>query len=87
MTEPNGLVVRTTDRSDLVPIVANWLWQEFWRQRGYTRDHVHGLVAAAVAEVGPPQTFVLLINGEPVGTASLVAHDLVSCVVDSAANL
>jgi GNAT superfamily N-acetyltransferase len=28
------------------------------------------------AETGPTQTFILLIDGEPVGTASLVAHDL-----------
>jgi hypothetical protein len=26
--------------------------------------------------VGPPQTFVLLVNEQPVGTASLVAHDM-----------
>jgi GNAT superfamily N-acetyltransferase len=33
-------------------------------------------VAASVSSSGPPQTFVLLVDDRPVGTASLVAHDL-----------
>ena len=76
MTATNKLVVRTTDRPDLVPLVAHWLWEAFWRTDGYPLRHVHGVVAAATAPVGPPQTFVMLVDGEPVGTASLVAHDL-----------
>jgi GNAT superfamily N-acetyltransferase len=76
MTAATEDVVRTAADPDLVPIVARWLWEAFWRTDGYPLHHVHGLVGAANAEVGPPQTFVLLIDGEPVGTASLVAHDL-----------
>jgi GNAT superfamily N-acetyltransferase len=69
-------IVRTADRPDLLPVVAGWLWQEFWRRGGYTLDHVQTVFARSTAEVGPQQTFVLLIDGEPVGTASLVEHDL-----------
>jgi GNAT superfamily N-acetyltransferase len=76
MTTASKLVVRTSDRPDLVPLIAHWLWQAFWRTDGYPLRHVHGLVAAATAPVGPPQTFVMLVDGEPVGTASLIAHDL-----------
>src|ERR1700732_2804575 len=76
MTATSKLVVRTADRPDLVPLVAHWLWQAFWRTDGYPLCHVHGLVAAATAPVGPPQTFVMLVDGEPVGQSSLVAQDL-----------
>jgi GNAT superfamily N-acetyltransferase len=69
------LVVRTADHPELVPVVARWVWEAFWREGGYPLDHVLGLVGASVANLGPPQTFVLLIDGKPVGTASLVAQD------------
>jgi GNAT superfamily N-acetyltransferase len=59
-----------------VPVVARWLWEEFSRQSGRPLKHVQERLAASTAACGPPQTFVLLVDGEPVGTASLVAHDL-----------
>ena len=31
-------ITRTADRPDLVPIVARWLWHEFWQHDGYTLD-------------------------------------------------
>jgi GNAT superfamily N-acetyltransferase len=71
-----AVIVRTADRPDLVPVVARWLWEEFSRQSGRPLEHVHERIAASTAGSGPPQTFVLLIDDEPVGTASLVGHDL-----------
>jgi GNAT superfamily N-acetyltransferase len=59
-----------------VPVVARWLWEEFSRQSGRPLEQVHERIAASTATCGPPQTFVLLVDDEPVGTASLVAHDL-----------
>ena len=70
------LIVRIADRPDLVPIVAGWLWHEWWHQDGYTLEQTHDAVAASVSPSGPPQSFVLLVDGKPIGTASLVAHDL-----------
>lgn len=70
------MIVRTADRPDLVPVVACWLWHEFWQHGGHTLGHVRNIVAASTAETGPQQTFVLLVADVPVGTASLVAHDL-----------
>ena len=70
------LVVRIADRPDLLPIVAGWLWHEWWHQDGYTLEQTHDAVAASVSPSGPPQSFVLMIDGKPIGTASLVVHDL-----------
>lgn len=69
-------IVKIVDRPDLVQTVADWLWQEFWRQDGYSLADTHLAVAASIARLGPQQTFVLLVDGEPVGTASLTAEDL-----------
>ena len=69
-------VVTTLERTDLVPIVARWLWEAFWQRRGASLAAVHDLVAASRARLGPPQCFVRLDAGVPVGTASLVARDL-----------
>ena len=71
-----NLIVRIADRPDLVPTVADWLWHEWWRDAGETLEATRNAVAASVSPSGPPQTFVLLVDGEPVGTASLVGHDL-----------
>jgi GNAT superfamily N-acetyltransferase len=73
---PDLRMVRTGDRPDLIPTVVDWLWEAFWRPNGHPLELVRDLVAASVAEIGPPQTFVLLADGAPVGTAALVAHDL-----------
>jgi GNAT superfamily N-acetyltransferase len=75
-TEARELIVRIADRPDLVSILGEWLWHEWWRDAGYTLEQTRSGVAASVSHSGPPQTFVLLADGKPVGTASLVAHDL-----------
>lgn len=69
-------VVAIADRPDLAPTVSGWLWVAFWRDAGSTRAEVNALVARATARRGPPQCFVLLVDGIPVGTASLAAADL-----------
>jgi GNAT superfamily N-acetyltransferase len=69
-------MTNVADRPDLVPTVANWLWHAFWRHDGYTLEQTEVEIAASIARSGPPQTFVLLVDREPVGTASLAAQDL-----------
>lgn len=69
-------IVMISDRPDLVPIVADWLWSEFWQHDGYTFEDTRATVAASTAPIGPSQTFILIVNGQPVGTASLAADDL-----------
>ncbi len=36
MTGAMERIVRMADRPNLVPVVAGWLWDIFWRQGGYT---------------------------------------------------
>jgi len=68
--------VTIADRPDLIPTVVGWLWKEFWCYDGYSVEDTRIVVTAAIARSGPPQTFVTLANGSPVGTASLAAEDL-----------
>ena len=69
-------IVRIAERPDLVPMVAQWLWDEWHLDAGDSFESIRDAVAASVSPSGPPQTFVLLVDDQPVGTASLVAHDL-----------
>ena len=69
-------VTTTTDRPDLVPLVARWLWDAFWRHTDKSPDQLLDAVARSASERPMPRTFILLVGNEPVGTASLVAHDL-----------
>jgi GNAT superfamily N-acetyltransferase len=72
-----ALIVTTAERPDLAPLTAHWRWEAFSRDSGTSFDDVlaDAQQTAAVVQL-MPRTFVLLIDGEPVGTASLVTHDL-----------
>jgi GNAT superfamily N-acetyltransferase len=69
-------IVAVTDRPELAPIVATWLVSEF----GYPGSRtVEELTAKILAPpIGPEESFVLLDQDRPVGTASLSHDDLAS---------
>ncbi len=69
------MIVTTAERPDLVPIVARWPWEAFWRNSNKPVEQVLTAVERSVGAHPMPRTFILLENGEPVGTASLVEHD------------
>jgi len=69
-------IVSTSDRPDLVPVVAEWLWNQFARHEGRSLEYMLEAVGKSVTPRPMPRTFVLLGDGEPLGTASLTAHDL-----------
>ena len=69
-------VVSTAERPDLVPVVARWLWDEWRRRDGHSLEQTLDVVRESVVARPMPRTFVLLVDGQPLGTASLVAHDL-----------
>lgn len=70
-------IVSTFERPDLVPVTARWRWQAFFSDSGRPFDDVlAGAHRTAAVDGLMPRTFVLLADNEPVGTASLVAHDL-----------
>lgn len=63
-------------RPDLLPIVAEWLWREWWEQKGRTLEQTQAIYGDCIAERGAPQTFVLLEGERPVGTVTLARKDL-----------
>jgi GNAT superfamily N-acetyltransferase len=70
-------IVSTADRPDLVPVTARWRWEAFFRHAGTPFDDILESAQRTAASAGPmPRTFVLFADDEPVGTASLIAHDL-----------
>jgi GNAT superfamily N-acetyltransferase len=73
---PRLQVVSTTDRPDLDHVVAQWLWDAFWREDGYSFDETLAAVHESITARFMPRTFILLCDGTPVGTASLAEHDL-----------
>jgi GNAT superfamily N-acetyltransferase len=63
-------------RPDLVPIVAKWLWREWWENWGLSAEETQAMYSKGQVEVGAPQTLILLADDVPVGTASLALQDL-----------
>ena len=74
MTTPTVATVR--ERPDLLPVVAEWMWHQWWRQAGRTLEQTQAIYAECVAKIGAPQTFVLLEGDKPVGTVTLAREDL-----------
>jgi GNAT superfamily N-acetyltransferase len=70
------LVVSTIDRPDLVKVTARWRWEEWLRGKEPFEDALQRAQRASALGLTIPQTLVLLVDDEPVGTASLTAHDL-----------
>jgi GNAT superfamily N-acetyltransferase len=71
---PATEVVTIADRPDLAPTVADWIYHEWGKHDGYSFEQTLEYISAAGNPI--PTTFVLLADGVPVGTSSLVAHDL-----------
>ncbi len=69
-------IATVSDRPDLAPIVAAWLVNAFGHPGGRTVEEVTSLILAPPR--GPEESFVLLDQDQPVGTASLAHDDLAS---------
>ena len=69
-------IVTVTERPDLGPVVSRWLWEEWRRADGHSLEETIAKVAKRTSASGPEQCFVLLADGAPVATASLVQRDL-----------
>ena len=70
------MIVTLVARPELAPLVADWLWAEFWHKSGKPYAHLLAAVRQSTAAHAIPQTFVYLAAGKPVATAGLIAHDL-----------
>lgn len=69
-------IIDLNHRKDLIEIVAHWTWQEWGTENNYL--FFKDLVQYSLNENSISQTFVALLDGEPVGTVSLIKNDLKS---------
>lgn len=76
MSDAPARIVSIAEAPALIPILAHWLWEAFWRHDGHTEAETAAWLATAIVPSGPPQAFVAVENAKPVGVASLVRHDL-----------
>ena len=66
----------TAERPELLPPVARWLHEAFYREGGYTYEGTLADISRPTAAIGPPQYFVLLRDDVAIGTATLDEADL-----------
>jgi GNAT superfamily N-acetyltransferase len=80
MTEPSRderLEIATlAKRPDLLPVIADWLWHEWWKKRGRSLEETQAIYADCRAGIGASQTLVLLADDVPIGTVTLAREDL-----------
>lgn len=69
-------VVSVIARPDLVEVTVRWRWNEWLRDKEPFEDALRRAQQATASGMKIPQSFVLLVDDEPVGTASITAHDL-----------
>ena len=69
-------VTTVRERPDLLPVVAEWLWHQWWGRLGRTLEQTEAIYAECVAKIGAPQTFILLEGDKPVGTVTMARKDL-----------
>jgi GNAT superfamily N-acetyltransferase len=64
-------------RSDLLPVVATWIFEEWWQEvEDASVKTLSDLLRAHLTPDRIPMTLVALLSGRPVGTATLLAHDV-----------
>ena len=67
-------IIALSAHPDLAPVVATWRVGAFGYPGGWTVEELTALLLAP--SMGPEETFILLDQGRPVGTASLLREDL-----------
>ena len=69
-------IEQLSQRPDLLPVIAGWVYNEWWRQvEGTSVDTVTDLLRANLVANRIPMTLVASVDHAPVGTATLLAHD------------
>jgi GNAT superfamily N-acetyltransferase len=69
-------IASTSDRPDLVEVTARWRWEAFLRDTRPFELVLSRAWQTSDMNLPIPRTLVLLVDDEPVGTASLTEHDL-----------
>jgi predicted N-acetyltransferase YhbS len=64
-------------RADLIETVAGWIYRSWWTQvPGASAGTLAAMLRANIARPPPPLTLVACVAQQPVGTVSLLAHDV-----------
>lgn len=64
-------------RMDLLPVVAGWIYDEWWQDvEDASLNTLTDLLGAHRVPDRIPMTLVALLGAQPVGTATLLAHDV-----------
>ncbi|NOT63762.1 MAG: GNAT family N-acetyltransferase [Acidobacteria bacterium] len=69
-------VVALSEVPDHFWLVAKWIYEEWWETPDNSISVVSNLLKEHLASTTVPQTFVALLDGQPVGSISLVEKDL-----------
>jgi predicted N-acetyltransferase YhbS len=65
------------NRIDLLPVVAGWLYYEWWQDvEDASLSTLTDLLRAHLVPDQIPMTLVALLGAQPLGTATLLAHDV-----------
>jgi len=74
---PSPRIEQLAERPDLLPVVATWIYQEWWtRVDGASAGTLTDLLGTHMALDQMPLTLVATLETLPVGTATLLAHDV-----------
>lgn len=70
-------IEQLAERPDLLPTVAEWIYNEWWTEvEGASVGTLADLLRAHLVRDQIPLTLVASLNRCPVGTATLLAHDV-----------
>ena len=69
-------VVAMSEVPDHFWLVAKWIYEEWWETPDNSISVVSNLLKEHLASTTVPQTFVALLDGQPVGSVSLIENDL-----------
>jgi GNAT superfamily N-acetyltransferase len=70
-------IAELSARTDLLSVVAAWIYEEWWSgPEGASLDHVTDLLRAHLVPDRIPLTLVASLGTVPVGTATLLDHDV-----------
>jgi predicted N-acetyltransferase YhbS len=70
-------IEQLANRSDLLSVVAGWLYHEWWQDiEDASLSTLTDLLRTHLVPDQIPMTLVALLGAQPVGTATLLAHDV-----------
>jgi predicted N-acetyltransferase YhbS len=75
--KPSLRIAQLAKRVELLPVVATWIYEEWWQDvEGASLAGLTDLLRGHLVPDQMPLSLVALMDALPVGTASLLAHDV-----------